>query len=313
MENNQKTSESELNRMLINSEQNRMRLLNSFKLRPIYSKPILPSINKLNINKVISQKAQFYPVSPIKVPNLQSIIFKAVQNISVDIAKKSRNEFFLKEIKPILEEKANIMFNNGWWFVLSLPSDFFEVELGNMKNDEITEELLTKEIVTYFNNDNCKELEAVVKGWDLNVFECNKEIFQDALWAHKEGKFTLTVPALTIQVEGVIRSYLDHVSKYSFKKYHKELKRKYSECISEDDGMSSFIELQNSIFLKETLNNFFKSFDPSAKEFDDIYRNPMCHGQYLNYYSVGMSTKLFLFLDMIHIILEDLERYNRRF
>ncbi|MBM4242062.1 MAG: hypothetical protein FJ150_10475 [Euryarchaeota archaeon] len=204
------------------------------------------------------------------------------------------------------------MCDNGWWFILSLPDDFFHVELQGLE-DRITPKLLTKKIVEYFNKDECKELEDILNSWELESFSNNKKIFQDALWAHKESKYTLTVPTLTIQVEGVIRSYLDYISEHSIHPYKEALKKRYEESISENRGLESFIQKKNLEFLEKKLENFYQSFEPSKpKNFDDLYRHPLFHGQYLNYHSIEISTKLFLFLDMLYWILDDLEKYNKK-
>jgi len=101
----------------------------------------------------------------------------------------------------------------------------------------MTPNLLTKKIVEYFNKHECKELEDIVNSWKLESFSNNKKIFQDALWAHKESKYTLTVPTLTIQVEGVIRSYLDNISKHSIQPSRLSLKKDIKNQFQRIEGL----------------------------------------------------------------------------
>jgi len=154
------------------------------------------------------------------------------------------------------------------------------------------------------------------KGWKLEEFSNNQEIFEDSLWAHRKSKFTLTVPALTIQVEGILRSYFNHISEWSINAYREELKKEYEQMFESKDEnvhlINKLLHMQNVEFLDEGINRFTESFDPGEpRDFDDLHRNPLFHGQYKNYNSIEMSTKLFLFLDMLHYILSDLDNHNQ--
>jgi hypothetical protein len=88
---------------------------------------------------------------------------------------------------------------------------------------EITPDNLTKAIVKYYKKENFQELKNIVKEWKLEPFLNNKKIFKNVLWA-KKSKFTLTVPALTIQVKGIILIILMNKVSITIKK---SLKKKY--------------------------------------------------------------------------------------
>lgn len=220
------------------------------------------------------------------------------------VQEKINNDFFLEYTEPRLKKEAEILFNNGWWFLPSLPTDFFYVELDGIT--EINEKLLTEKITEYHNKDDFENLEKIVENWSLPYFSDNKQIFEDALWAHKQGKYTLTTPVLTIQVEAAIRNYLQ-LEKFRFKNYVEELKKRCKDSCPEKEGFNSFMQAQDLNFINKNLEKFYKSFDPTTKEFDEVYRNPLLHGQDQSYASIESSTKLFLFLDMIHEIIRDIE------
>lgn len=215
-----------------------------------------------------------------------------------------------------LEKSAEIMFDNGWWLILTMPFPFY-TQLADIK--DINKKYLTDYLVKYHNENDCIGLENLIKRWTLDEFKNNKEIFEDALWAHKQSKFTLSVPALTIQVEGTLRSYFYQKLDKNFHVYYNELKKQYTQTIKNknenlDYGevFERFTKFQNIKFIEEGFKTFMKSFDPGEpRNFDDLHRHPLFHGQFKNYNTIEMSTKLFLFLDMIHSILIDLEKSKK--
>lgn len=241
------------------------------------------------------------------MPDFSPLIIKTFEPLQETFAKLSTEKF-----KQDLEESANLMFDNGWWFIPKLPP-YFYIQL--LKEEEVNQQNLTDVLVEYHNKGDCKELGNMLKQWNLDEFNDNMQIFEDALWAHKKAKFTLTVPALTIQVEGIIRSYLDHISEWNFSEYRKLLKDEYDKAIkneNKDLGFEKFFKIQNIKFLEKRMESLYGHFDPSKpKELNDLNRHALFHGRYKHYNTIEMSTKLFLFLDMIHHILNDLEKFKQ--
>jgi len=248
-------------------------------------------------------------LSLFNVPNISTTNYGIDLIINkLEIQIKMQNELFSKHTEPDLEKANEILINNGWWFILSLPISSC-IKLNEVESD-VTPENLTKWIVDYHNKDNFKVLEEIVNKWDLKVFNENEEIFKEALWAHKKEKFVLTVPTLTIQVEGILRRYFESISARSVNKYRNELKKECENAINENKlgGMMKFVRLKNLEFIDNKLNEFYGSFnDTNPRQLDDIHRHPLLHGQYLKYGTIEFSTKLFLILDMMHFILSDLE------
>lgn len=283
-------------------------MLNAFNIIPSYSLSEVDTVSQVN-NPLKS--LQYFQNLGSNLNSLNMGFNRAEQMVkSFEASRKMANKIFLEDIEPRLEKRIKIFFDSGWWLIPSLPYSFF-YEVHNL-DQELTPTLLTEEIVKYFNDDGCKELDAIVDKWELEFFIENNDIFTDALWAHKKSKYTLTVPALAIQVEGIIRTYLDNITEYNSRPYRDELKKKYEESMSQNNGLRSYMEMKNLEFLEVCLRNYYRSFDPSIpKDFDDLYRNPLFHGQYRNYNSIVISTKLFLFLDMLHDILKDIEEYNK--
>ena len=72
--------------------------------------------------------------------------------------------------------------------------------------DTVIEEVegdLNRAIFEYFRRDNYVRLSELVDRWFR--FEDRHHVFEDALWVHKQGRYTLSIPALAAQFEGIVR------------------------------------------------------------------------------------------------------------
>ncbi len=111
---------------------------------------------------------------------------------------------------PVALAITSVTFARGGWS---------EVPLGNMALSELTplvERLwdepddgvvrreLDGAILAYFRRDGHAELSGMVSGWEER-FAGRHGTFEEALIAHKEGLYRLSIPALAAQVEGVLR------------------------------------------------------------------------------------------------------------
>lgn len=256
------------------------------------------------------------------VKQMNSAIIEAMPNSSL-ISKALRQAIeplieTLDKISPDLiiqkfEKSAQIMFKNGWWFIPTMPVPFY-TKLAEV--EDINKNNLTDYLVKHYNEHS--RLDNLINRWKLNEITDNKEIFEDALWAHKQSKFSLSVPALTIQVEWTLRSYFNQKLDKSIHVYYRELKKQYEQTINNQENLDygeifeRFSKIQNIKFIENGFKMFTKSFDPGKpRDFDDLHRNPLFHGQFKNYDTIELSTKLFLFLDMIYSILNDLEEFKR--
>ena len=76
-------------------------------------------------------------------------------------------------------------------------------ELADRPDDEVKAEL-DEVIPAYFANDGCRELREMVDGWSL-LPDWRGRVFEEAFWAHRNGKYVLSVSALAPQIEGILR------------------------------------------------------------------------------------------------------------
>lgn len=114
------------------------------------------------------------------------------------------------EIFPVILARSSLTFARGGWSEVPLAdmdlSEFSELvtRLAGKPDDEIKREL-DRTIAEYFRQDDHARLSEMVAGWEEHFAEKRHRIFKDALWAHKQGRYTLSIPALAAQVEGIVR------------------------------------------------------------------------------------------------------------
>ncbi len=112
---------------------------------------------------------------------------------------------------PYVLLRGSVTFGRGGWSEIPLGEmDLSESsELVDRLYDKPDEEVrreLDQAIPEYFRRDDYAPLSEMVASWHDEHFEERHHIFEDALWAHKQGRYTLSIPALAVQIEGIVRS-----------------------------------------------------------------------------------------------------------
>ncbi len=168
--------------------------------------PISESIERSN-----SQLAKFLETitantSPIQQisANLNNIVASLYPGVLME-SLKGIAEYFDK-YNPFIAKASQILSKHGWWIMNDIPISFY-VEVAQ-KGDKVTAEEITIALTKYFNTKKYERLTHLVNRWGLDQFATRTNIFQDSLWAHKRKRYTLSVPALIVQVEAIIREYI---------------------------------------------------------------------------------------------------------
>ena len=113
---------------------------------------------------------------------------------------------------PVALALSAALFHRGGWSEIPLRhmdlSEFTGLVERLLNKREASEEELRQEldeaIGEYFRRDDHAALSKMVDSWREH-FGGRHHIFEDALWAHRQGRYTLSMPALAAQVEGVVR------------------------------------------------------------------------------------------------------------
>jgi len=209
---------------------------------------------------------------------------KAHQKIKASI------ELFLR-FSEQLPEANRILINLGWWYLrdLYISESSHIVELHNQGKDKQIE----KEIIAAFTKEVL--LEKIDRWEKLQSLKRGRfRIVKDAVIAHIERKYTLSIPVLFAQVEGELREKLglaDGQIKYN------KLRIKFKNELSKSSNDFDLLVSEGIINIVDT---FLKSHGLSkTMKYRKISRHTVMHGLVTNYNKKSLSLKLILLFDFI--------------
>ena len=209
-------------------------------------------------------------------------------------------------IAPLLQ-KAKL------WYFPSMP-EIIQENLLNLVNQggDISIEQIEQAFIGYYDDNNCINLREMVVSWfDSPIFFKRKDIIEDALEAHISGKFTISIPSLLPQIEGILSSITGKTAG------HPGPLLKYAVELGYLDGASSLNALADDIILalvtdpflfKGGVGDFFtpEKFTEWIKtqgiETIPLNRHAILHGVQIDYATQANSLRVFFLLDSVYWI-----------
>ena len=234
----------------------------------------------VNNNKEIFEAMRQFQASMVEIA--QSCNHLKIAE-AIDLLKESFNE-----ADKTIREANDILASLGWWVYpeWSFVDLKHIVELHRSgKKQEIE-----SEIINYFSE---KILDEILSQWKKNKkLQARYSILEDALWAHKQQKYTLSIPPLLSQIEGIINENSGKTGRISQRDCIKSLKT----ALQNDPTEKSYSWFSDALvmFVEQVLRQDFEWGKPSKKG-----RNPILHGHYVNYADKIFSLKLILLADFI--------------
>ena len=205
-------------------------------------------------------------------------------------------------IKESLKKKAKTMLQFGWWFIGSLPIE--QINYIHRNRETLLQEDVDKMICDYYKASDYKELEEIIREWHGMEYFCKwGSKIDDAFYAHKSGKYSLSVPVWAFMLEGIIRDFLRDAYGISEKRFS-FLYNNFKEKAKELDNF-----IVNYAF--NCIDSFYVRFNPEEPdEVQDFSRHKIFHGQALNYDNEINSLKLILYLDELFYMISSLKSLN---
>ena len=159
----------------------------------------------------------------------------------------------------------------------------------------------------YYSDKEYQQLHKLVKSLELNsIFKPRLGIVNDALWAHVQGKYTLSIPTLLAQIEGIIIDYRLIYDPNAKKVIGKDA---IKETLDNASGLGSLVLYEGlTEFIETTVfkkNDFNKLSVFNRKK---LNRHIVLHGRQLNYASEINSLRAFLILDVLALLLYQTEQ-----
>jgi hypothetical protein len=238
-----------------------------------------------------------------------------IPNVAETIIRESTRgiEEAIDRFNPMLAKASAVMARHGWWLVRQLPLSFYS-DVAN-HDEEVTREVITNYILAYFSQNQWERLAKMVDGWNFNGFSSRREHFQDALEVHRQGRYTMTVPGLVFQVEGIVREFIlttDNFTHHRFEPVRRIFQEKFDQlnAIPQDRKITyEDVELIENYHNLAVLGRLYDTYRPEEGQAPEtVNRHAIGHGLWTGYNTVEASTYLFLILDMLHAMMKQLAR-----
>ena len=211
----------------------------------------------------------------------------------------------LAEILEYHKGSAEAFKAAGWTIAPSMSRELREkVVLLHQQNKTRS---ISQVILGYYHRNDFEKLKAAVGTWETNpLFASRVHIFRAALKAHCEGTYTLSVPALLPQIEGILNEYvkMNHLETKLGK-----IEKVYNAVIGDLDeyplpswaiANTLLYQLQTNTF---TFTDFEIEFKKSANN-RKTTRHTVLHGISTNYDKPIHSLKAFVLLDALSSLQE---------
>jgi hypothetical protein len=110
------------------------------------------------------------------------------------------------EEHAVRERKVEAFAAHGLCLAPSMPDELIQEVIRRYESKNRSVGIL---VLGFYRRDDWSELKKAVQVWRKNRFFAQRmQIIEDALWAHMNRRYTLSVPTLTPQVEGLIWDWL---------------------------------------------------------------------------------------------------------
>jgi len=214
-----------------------------------------------------------------------------------------RAEVDARKMAPLLGQAS-------FWLSPSMSMDLFDLLKAVTESEEASPDCLASTIVEYYADGEWAELDEMISSWQDNPYFTNRmHIINDALDAHIDGKYTLVIPALLSQVEGIASSILETpagsstglvkcaVTERLGEFWKAPMKDNLIKFITSPAGYGSVGKKEPGYFTVEKFPEWLKSKGVSGSQ--SINRHGILHGVHVDYASKENSLRVFLLLDVL--------------
>ena len=229
------------------------------------------------------------------VPLLDESSLGALRDYYAEIQKlvdeaRQRWEPRAPELQPYFEE-------SDFCLAPSMNASVLERLFYCYEHGQLDEASLKQVILEEYGRDHCDLLKFAVESWlDDDIFSARMPIINDALQAHIDGMFTLSVPALLPQIEGIVWEILGICAQRRIQeKAEQAVKDKYRPLwgIAEKEAF------------RQHLGALFAYIDfKDYRQDSRLNRHAILHGVQLNYATVENSLRAFLILDSLSLCID---------
>lgn len=208
---------------------------------------------------------------------------------------------FAERLRKEVKLTAKVMRKTEWWFCPSLSGNLPTISIAVESYTRGNRRSITQMMKKIYQSNECTYLKEVVEGWSDNpFFGPRMHIIRDALEAHINGKYNLSIPTLLPQAEGIAGDYCKarkiEITGKERSKGGVKIKKAIESKIGPD-------RLATETLLWTIENSAYESTDKIKDPFKKkLNRHGILHGQYKNYGYCSNSLRCFLLLDALSVL-----------
>ncbi|MBC7258480.1 MAG: hypothetical protein H5T65_04475 [Chloroflexi bacterium] len=195
----------------------------------------------------------------------------------------------------------------GWPIAPSMPIALRDQVARLHRNGKTR--YVSRTIIAYYHRSKYEKLTEAVESWeDHPLFASRMHILRDALAAHRQRKYTLSVPTLLPQIEGVLN---DYVTANQLVARIGKIEEVYRAAVGDPDAydLARWAIATTVLYQLQTSTYVFTDFKRELKKSAcrrQVTRHTVLHGIAVRYDRPVHSLKAFLLLDA----LSALQEYN---
>ncbi len=257
--------------------------------------------------KILSEKVNAEMKKNFKVIHeITESLKKQIEDISPAILMVQESIRQFEESKEFHKFEQQAFNNSGWWITPSLMEvPVYKFRNAVIKYNKGQKIAITNLYISIYQKNNCKYLGQVLNSWDSNkYFKPWMKIIRQALEAHVDKKYFLSVPALLLVAEGISTNYC---KKNKIKIPYKENSKggeKIKKALNYIKNNKE-IEFLNADFFILALDNiiYAQTYKINKKTFKYfLNRHAVLHGGTTDYGTLKNSLKCFMLLDFLSIL-----------
>ena len=264
--------------------------------------PILSNISEQFVQQQIRQAlSEFYKLTIQYQAEIQRILTSFTEEISRSV----------EEAKATSQALGAPITRAGFWISPSAPFPLFSLLKRLVDNGEATPESIRQAIVGYFEADDFYYLKSMVDGWKRNLYFIDRmSIITEALDAHINGKYSLSIPTLLPLVEGIMIEIVGRraTKRESIKAWAgNAIEKMYTDAMREasKDAVIAYVT-GITVYGKVEPENYFtpQRFPEWLKQHgltgdQVLQRHAILHGVQKDYASKENSFRAFFLLDVL--------------
>lgn len=201
-------------------------------------------------------------------------------------------------IKEELRKRAEILGQFGWWYISDISEEVIDkiMEESEYLSDNDVNEI----ICNLFRDNNFNNLDKMLDTWgEISFLKKKYVLLEEAIYAHKNGKYTSSIQSLITNGEGIIRDFVRETCGFT--------RRGWGPVYDKFKNMVKELEEFLYGYLMNFIDYLYMNFDPEYPEqTNDFNRHKIMHGESINHGTEVNSLKTILYINEIYHIINAL-------